>query len=157
MAYVVGIADMKISTNPGKLSTIGLGSCVGIVLHDPFAKVGALIHAMLPSVTYSKSKDNRAKFVDTAVPTAIEEMEKLGARKHRITAKLVGGARMFTDYGNGAFIGDRNIRAARNVLKENGVKIIARDTGGAIGRTVEFDISTGRVLVKTAMRGVIEL
>jgi chemotaxis protein CheD len=157
MTYIIGIADLKVSRNPSKLVTVGLGSCVGIVLHDPSARVGALIHAMLPSVKYSKSKDNRAKFVDTAVPMAIEEMEKLGARRYRITAKLVGGARMFTEYENGAFIGDRNIQAAKNILKEHGVKIIARNTGGTIGRTVEFDISTGKVLVKTAVEGVKEL
>lgn len=148
---LVGIAELKVARNPSKLVTIGLGSCIGIVLHDSTAKVGALIHAMLPSIEHSKSKENPFKFVDTAVPLALGEMEKLGASRSRITAKLIGGARMFAGYENGVFIGDRNIEAAKNVLTENGIRVTVNDTGGSKGRTVEFDVSTGVVKVKSGM------
>lgn len=158
METVVSIADLKVSRNPGKLVTIGLGSCVGVVLYDPVIKVGALIHAMLPGASYGKAKTNKAKFVDTAIPLALEEMESLGGSRYRIVAKLIGGAKMFNfaDKSN-YFIGDRNIAAAETVLRQLGIKIVAKDTGGTIGRTVEFDISTGRVLIKTISQGIKEL
>lgn len=153
---VVGIAELKVSTNPGRLVTVGLGSCVGIVLYDPQVRVGALIHAMLPRPSYGMEKSNKAKYVETAIPLALSEMRKLGAEKRRITARLIGGARMFSlDKEN--FIGYKNIEAAESVLKSLNIKVIAKETGGSIGRTVEFDVATGRVRVKTAARGAKEL
>jgi chemotaxis protein CheD len=156
METLVGIAELKVSKNPGKLVTIGLGSCIAVVLYDPIAKVGALIHAMLPRASRDRAKFNKAKFVDTAIPLALEEMEKLGARRERITAKLIGGAKMFP-IDDKTFIGDKNAEMAENILRALGIRIMARDIGGAIGRTVEFDVSTGRVLVKTASHGAREL
>jgi chemotaxis protein CheD len=153
---LVGIAELKVSTNPGKLVTVGLGSCVGIILHDPSAKVGALIHAMLPKRSYGMGKSNKAKYVETAIPLAVEEMLKLGARRRRITARLVGGARMFT-LDKEVFIGYKNVEVAEKILKDLNIKIIGKETGGTIGRTVEFDILTGRVLVRTATRRLKEL
>lgn len=152
----VGIADVKAARNPGKLVTVGLGSCVGVVLHDPAAKVGALAHIMLPNSENSLVK-NKAKFADTAVPLAVEKMEKLGAQKSRIVAKIAGGARMFSFASGQTFIGDRNVAAVEETLKKNGVPILACDVGGSIGRTLEFDVSSGKVLVKTVARGVTEL
>jgi len=153
---VVGIAELKVSTNPGRLVTVGLGSCVGVVLYDPKARIGALIHAMLPKPCYGMDKTNAAKYVETAIPLALSEMQKLGAEKHRITARLIGGARMFT-LEKDVFIGYKNVEAAERVLKSMDINITGKETGGTIGRTVEFDVSTGRVLVKTAARGVVEL
>jgi chemotaxis protein CheD len=153
---IVGIAELKVSTNPGKLVTVGLGSCVGIILHDPSAKVGALIHAMLPRPLSGMENANKAKFVETAIPVALEKMRKLGARESRITARLVGGAQMFA-LDKETFIGYKNIEAAEQILRSRGIKIVARETGGSVGRTVEFDLSSGRVWVKTAMRGKVEL
>lgn len=151
----VGIADVKAARNPGKLVTVGLGSCVGIMLHDEVAKVGALAHVMLPSS--EKIVKNKAKFADTAIPLAIEKMEKLGAQKSRIVAKIAGGARMFSFASGQTFIGDRNVAAVEEALKKNGIRISARDVGGTIGRTLEFDVSSGKVLVKTITRGITEL
>lgn len=153
---IVGLAELKVSTNPGKLVTVGLGSCVGIILYDPKVRVGALIHAMLPRPIYGMDIENKAKYVETAIPLALEEMKKLGAKKRRITARLVGGARMFT-LDKEVFIGYKNVEIAEDILKSTGIKITGKETGGAIGRTVEFDVSTGRVLVKTAMDGAREL
>lgn len=156
METLVGIAELKVSRNPGKLITIGLGSCVGVVLYDPVAKVGALIHAMLPEPSPGRMSSNKAKFVSTAIPSALEEMAKLGARRERVTAKLIGGAQMFP-VENNINIGAQNVEAAEKLLKNLGINIAAKDTGGTLGRTVELDVSTGRVLVKTAIHGSREL
>ncbi len=153
---IVGIAELKVSTNPGKLVTVGLGSCVGIVLYEPSARVGALIHAMLPRPFHGMDSTNKAKFVETAIPLALEKMIKLGARKSRITARLIGGAQMFS-LEKETFIGHKNIEAAEHALRSAGIKIVGRETGGSMGRTVEFDVSSGRVWVRTALNGVVEL
>ena len=154
----VGIADLKVAKNPGVLVTIGLGSCVGIALYDKVNKVGALIHIMLPKSTEVKAKDNKAKFADTSIPVALNEMEKMGAKKSNITAKIAGGARMFsfvtTDVMN---VGDRNVVATKDVLKEHGIKLLKHDTGGNKGRTVEFETATGKVRIKSMGKEVKEL
>lgn len=154
----VGIADLKVAKNPGVLITIGLGSCVGIALHDKVNKVGGLIHIMLPKSTEVKARDNKAKFPDTAIPLALEKMEKLGAKKVNITAKIAGGARMFsfvtTDVMN---VGERNVEATKEVLSQLKIKILKHDTGGNKGRTVEFETATGTVRIKSMGKEVKEL
>lgn len=154
---VVDIADVKVATKPAKLVSIGLGSCVGVALFDSNSKVGALAHIMLPSSRGLNPIDNRAKYVDTAIPLAIEKMRKFGASKARTIAKIAGGAKMFSFTSKDDYIGRKNVLAVRNILKKENIKIVAEDTGGSVGRTVEFDTSSGKLLVKTVMRGVREL
>ena len=90
----VKVADYAVS-NDGTISTIGLGSCVAIVLYDATAQVGGLAHVLLPSESMSRDKSNPAKFPATAVPLLIEEMRRLGANAERIKARIIGGASMF--------------------------------------------------------------
>ena len=40
----VGMADLKVAHAPDSLTTLGLGSCIGLTLYDPVAKVGGLVH-----------------------------------------------------------------------------------------------------------------
>ena len=91
----VGMADLKLAKAPDKLMTAGLGSCIGICIFDPVVKVGVLAHIMLPNSTQSKNPQNRAKFADSAIVMALEEMDKNGASRVRLQAKIAGGAQMF--------------------------------------------------------------
>jgi len=137
----VGMADFKIGREPDNLISYGLGSCIGIALYDPATKVGGLAHIMLPDSTQARASDNPAKFADTCLPLMLNEMIKLGATKKRVTAKIAGGAQMFT-FANATDVmrvGDRNAEAVRFVLKKLELKILAEDTGGNYGRTVELD------------------
>lgn len=154
---VVGIADLKAAGNPCKLVTIGLGSCVGVALYDAAAHLGALAHIMLPSSQEVAHNENKAKFADTAIPLVLEKLEELGARRGRVVAKIAGGARMFSFNSAQQYVGDRNVEAVKEALKSAGVPLIASDVGGSVGRSVEFDVSTGKVYVKTITRGVTEL
>lgn len=155
---VVGIADLRVANSSSKLVTIGLGSCIGIVLHDPAAHIGALVHIMLPSSKELANSENKAKFADTAIPIALKKMEDMGARRNRIVAKIAGGARMFSFNSSGQpYVGDRNIAAAKETLKSEGIPLLASDVGGSIGRSVEFDVAAGKVYVKTIAKGVVEL
>ncbi len=95
MPIVVGMADLKATKEPEELTTIGLGSCVGICLFDNRMKVIGMAHAMLPDSQKIVNNQNNAKFVDTSIMKLIDEMTKLGASKSRMVAKVAGGAQMF--------------------------------------------------------------
>ncbi|MEA3282042.1 MAG: chemotaxis protein CheD [Euryarchaeota archaeon] len=151
--YTIGIGEYRAAHNPCELVTIGLGSCVGIALYDSRAKVGGLSHVMLPDSTQARNT-NPGKFADTAIPLTIHDMMDIGARKLRTIAKIAGGAHMFSGIkGNTMNIGERNIAAVKKKLTEEHIKIVAEDLGGSNGRTLRFDLVSGKVLVKT-VRGV---
>lgn len=151
----VGMADYNVVKAPGILTTLGLGSCVGIALYDKFNKVAGLAHVMLPSSKEIKNNENKAKFVDTGIELLIESLLKEGAVMKNITAKIVGGAQMFSFNNNSSIlkIGERNVLATREKLKELNIKILAEDTGGNYGRTIELDAEDGSLLVKTIGHG----
>lgn len=154
----VGIADLKVATNPATMVTIGLGSCVAVALLDVTAKVGALIHIMLPDSEEVKNRENKAKFANTAIPLAVKNMVRFGATKSRIIAKIAGGAHMFSFAGDDKMsVGDRNVEAVKIALKNEGIKLRAEETGGKVGRSVKFNIKTGKVYVKTMARGMIQI
>jgi chemotaxis protein CheD len=141
------------------LVTIGLGSCVGIALFDNVNKIAGLAHAMLPDSAKIQNNSNTAKFVDTATTALIDEMIRLGAKKPLIKAKLAGGAQMFeVESKNEAMrIGDRNVEAAIKILREMYIPILAAQTGENFGRTVKFDASDGKMLIKTIGHGTLTI
>lgn len=153
----VGMADLKVVRDSDVLTTLGLGSCVGIALYDKVKRVAGLAHIMLPSSQQIKNNQNRAKFADTGIALLIEEMIKEGASVSRLTAKIAGGAQMFS-FGNNASdlikIGQRNSAATKEILAKYNIPILAEDTGGNYGRTIEFYASNGDLLVKTIGYGV---
>ena len=156
---LVGMADMKAVKHPGMLTTLGLGSCVGICLYDPVSKVAGMAHCMLPDSTQITNNSNLAKFVDTATIRLINDMARLGANKRSIVAKLAGGAQMFNFTGtdNSMRVGDRNVDASLKILRELGILIKAQDVRENYGRTIEFFTDDGRLLVKTIGKGTREI
>ena len=152
---IVGMADLNVVKNPGVLTTLGLGSCVGIALYEPLAKVAGLAHCMLPDSTKIQNNSIEAKFVDTAVARLLAEMQKIGANRRLIKAKVAGGAQMFAfNAANDMMrIGDRNVEATIKVLGAQGIPILAKDTGNTYGRTVELYSETGDFLIKTIGHG----
>ena len=151
---IVGMADYAIVKCPTKVTTLGLGSCIGITLYDSQAKVGGLVHIMLPSIDQARSKENKAKFADTGIVYLVEEMVKQGAVKRRLEAKIAGGASMFS-FGNNSQlkIGLRNAEMTKKVLKDLNIPIISEDTGDTYGRTIELDSCSGVLHVKSALKG----
>lgn len=152
----VGMADLQAARHPAVLTTLGLGSCVGIALYDRTTGTIGLAHCMLPDSTQSKNATNIAKFVDSAIDALITEMIQLGANRNKITAKLAGGAQMFsfTQSSDLMRIGYRNAIAAKEKLDLLRIPIISEDTGGNYGRTIELDSATGILLIKTIGYGV---
>jgi len=142
----VKMAEFAISSAPDVLITIGLGSCVGIALYDKRSKIGGLLHIMLPT---NKKDLKPAKYADTGIPHMIEEMEKKGAKKRRMVAKIAGGAQMFSMGGDnsGLKVGERNVIKVKDILKEKNIDIIGEDVGKNYGRTMKFYTEDGKVLI----------
>lgn len=147
----VGMADLKVCPYPKAITTLGLGSCVGIAIYDPVSKIGGLAHVMLPDSTQIRNNSNRAKFVDTGITDLIDLMIKEGAAKNRLVAKIAGGAQMFAFSGQSDMvrIGARNVEASKKKLSELGIRLLAEDTGLNYGRTVEFYTTTGEFIIKS--------
>jgi len=152
----VGMADFKAARHPAVLTTLGLGSCVGVAIYDSRSKIVGLAHIMLPSSSIASGNINRAKFADTAIVDLYEEMLSLGADGRNLVAKLAGGAQMFTFAGSSETmkIGLRNYEASRAVLSGLNIPIISEDVGGNYGRTIELSSEDGRLMVKTIGFGI---
>ena len=150
----VHVADYAVATS-GTISTIGLGSCVAIILHDPVARVGGLAHVLLPTESMSRDRSNPAKFPATVVPILLDEMRELGAIGTRLRAKIVGGASMFGNLipPGGVNIGERNVAAVRQVLAGAKIPIVAEDTGSDYGRSVYLTVADGAVEVRSVRKG----
>lgn len=160
MLIKVGMADLNVLTGEGSLRSTGLGSCVGVALYDRRAKVAGLAHVMLPSSAIAKEGVvNPAKFADTAIPELIRQMQLNGAVGRHLEAKMAGGSQMFL-MGNRTDtirIGPRNVETCRELLQHHGIAIIAEDTGGNYGRTIELDCSTGILHIRSVQHGSREI
>ena len=149
---VVGISDLKVSSNPAEsLITYALGSCIAVAVYDPAAKVGGLLHYMLPDSTLdaAKAKETPGMFADTGIPLLFKSCYKMGADKKRMVVKVAGGASIL-DESNFFRIGQKNIMAMRKLFWSNNVLIDAEDTGKNFNRTVRIDLGTGKFYIKRA-------
>jgi chemotaxis protein CheD len=140
----IRMGELAVLESRGVLRTL-LGSCVGIALYDRRRRVGGLAHVVLP-----ESRGNTefpGKFVDTAIPALIAEMEALIAGPLRLSARIAGGASMFATSGAHR-IGDLNIAASETQLKATRIPIVGRNCGGSKGRRMSLDVATGVVRIE---------
>jgi len=142
----VPIGRWGVAAAPAKIRTL-LGSCVGIVLHDPRARVGGVAHIVLPRS--GGEADHPGKYADTAIPALIADLDRLrGGRSGRgLVAKLAGGASMF-QAGSAINIGRRNAETVEEVLTGLGIPVLASDVGGESGRRITLDTATGVVAIR---------
>ncbi len=150
MRHVVGVADMKVSNNPGDIIvTHALGSCIGIAIYDRTAKVGGILHFMLPlsEANPEKARSNPFMFADTGIPAFFEAAQKLGASKRRLKIKMAGGAQVF-DTKDFFAIGKRNQVIARKIFWKNNLLIEKEHVGGHFSRTMYLEIGTGRTWLR---------
>ncbi|MDD4700412.1 MAG: chemotaxis protein CheD [Oscillospiraceae bacterium] len=147
----VGISDMKIASGDDVMVAYALGSCIGTCIYDNVTGIMGLSHILLPQITLCPNDNNVKKFADTAIKELVNCMKKQGSAICRMSAKIAGGAQMFTT--NGLAIGERNIRIVVNELNLLGIKIIAADVGGNFGRTMECHAKDGKVIIKSISRG----
>ena len=152
----VGLGDLFMSTSRD-LVAYSLGSCIGICLWDPIARVAAMAHVVLPTAPSGRVR-TPGKFGDTAVPAMLAALKRAGAQKLRLQCKIAGGAAVLAIGGGGSLpkIGDRNVEAVKAALAKANIRILGERTGGNQGRTVRLEPSSGRVLVRTGRGAEIE-
>lgn len=151
----IGISDMQVAKCPDAFVTFALGSCIGICLYDSTLKIGALGHIMLPNYPVNNPNENKHRYADTCIPLMVQQMERMGCNRRRISAKIAGGAKMFDVIGDSNFgnIGARNIVAVKSMLNDMQIRVVAEDTGLNYGRTVYFYTENGSMLVKSFSQG----
>lgn len=154
----VGIAQMDVAREPLTIRTSGLGSCVGVVLYDESKKIAGLVHVMLPDSALNRTTQiNEAKFADTGIVAMADMLKRQGAL--RLKAKIAGGAQMFqfSSDKDSMRIGPRNVEAVKAQLRKLTIQLVAEDTGGNSGRTIEFDPATSILHIRTVNQGVKQL
>ncbi|HOJ88585.1 MAG TPA: chemoreceptor glutamine deamidase/glutamate methylesterase CheD [Pseudothermotoga sp.] len=142
---IIGIGELSVERNPAIIVTLGLGSCVGVCMRDPVARVGGMAHVMLPESSDRVVK-NPGKYADTAVQHLVEKLVEMGAVQSRIEAKIAGGAAMFES--GSMNIGKKNVDAVKYWLKYYGISLKGEDTGGNRARSIEYNIENGKLLVR---------
>jgi len=148
---VIGIGDYAVTTDGSPLSTVGLGSCIGIVLYDSRKKVAGLSHIMLPEM--GSKQDRIGKYADTAIPALLDEMKKKGGSTQLCKAKIAGGASLFTFKDDTLQIGKRNAEAVEAILKQYHIRIVGKDVGGDRGRTITFYPDTEELHIRMVKKG----
>ena len=158
-SLVVGIGDCQVTSKPGDvLITYALGSCIGIAIHDPVAKVGGLLHLMLPESTINpeRAQQNPFVFADTGIPLLFRRAYECGAQKNRLVVSVAGGAQVL-DEQEVFNIGKRNHAAVRKILWKAGCLIKNEAVGGTAARTMRLDMETGQVWLRTSGEGDCEM
>ncbi len=146
----VGVGDLAVSNQKGyEIVTHSLGSCIGVLLHDPAVGVGGLLHLMLPesSLNPDRARQQPAVFADTGLPLLFKSAYNLGAKKGRMRVVVVGGSQLLDQSGR-FNIGQRNYAAVRKIFWRNNVLIDVEDVGGQVNRTVGLEVATGRIWLK---------
>jgi chemotaxis protein CheD len=148
----VSIAQTRIGRPPAILRACGLGSCIAVGLYDPQNRIGGLGHMLLPSHPEDTPLGKAGKYVDIGISRMVEGLVQAGASRTGLVAKVAGGANMFeTTYQTLInSIGARNAKSARETLAQLAIPLAGEEVGGNRGRTVEFDLATGRMLVYCA-------
>ena len=146
----VGMADLNVCVSPDSITTLGLGSCVGIALRDPVTKIGGLAHVMLPDSTTICNNTNIPKFADTGIEELVRQVVAKGANRGRLVAKIAGVAQMFEFQSKNEMVrvGERNVEATKKKLAQLKIPILAEDTGKNYGRTVIFYPETGDFVIR---------
>ncbi len=148
---VIGVGDVAVSNNAQvTLSTYALGSCVGVVVYDPGARAGGLLHLMLPEsqISPEKAQAQPAMFADTGLPLLFRSMVGLRAERSRLRLFVAGGASVLT--GPDSFkIGERNVRATMDYLARQGLAVRRSDVGGTVNRTLHLEVGSGTLALKT--------
>lgn len=152
----VRIADLNLVKAPQKITTVGLGSCVGISLYDRRLKIVGLAHIMLPDSKQFSTVTEPFKFADLSIPILIQKMEEAGCLRRNLVAKIAGGASMFnfSDKKMISNIGARNVEMVKKVLDEEKIVIVSESVGGNKGRTMTVDPEDGLVYIKIVGRDI---
>jgi len=141
----IHVGQIHVDHSPGAISTV-LGSCVAVCLYDHTLAIGAMNHYLLPF--WNGNGLLSPKYGNVSIPNMVEQMTQKGSLLRNIEAKIFGGASININAAEGMMIGQKNILVAREILKEYNISLVAEDVGGENGRKIQFNLCTGKVLMK---------
>lgn len=149
----LGIGEFAVVEPPQRITCCGLGSCLAVILYDPNAGVGGVIHTLLPEEDEfpTEADEDITRFTDTGVKILLKRLlDHPDVKRRNVVAKLTGGSEVLQFVTFSTDVGRRNVDIARSLLDELDIEIIAEDIGGEFGRTIVFDPLTGGVIVRKA-------
>ncbi|MCD4500121.1 chemoreceptor glutamine deamidase CheD [Chromobacterium vaccinii] len=151
MAVKVFPGEFHATNQPRLLMTL-LGSCVSVCLSDRLSGVAGMNHFLLPEGSLELgSGASAARFGVNAMELLITDMQKLGAMRNRLEAKIFGAGNVL-DGMTVVRVGERNSDFIRNYLANEQIPILAEDLLGEYARKVYFFTETGKVLIKKLKR-----
>jgi len=154
------MGEFLVRAAPARLAIYGLGSCLAIFIYEKERRIAALAHVLLPSPLPDAPRGPAGKYADTAIAAILEQILQMGGRRTGLIAKVAGGAHMFGSGANAAereTLGERNLRAALQGLKREGLELAGMDIGGSYGRTIVADAATGKILITSLKRAPKEI
>ena len=125
--------------------TTVLGSCVSACIRDPRLGIGGMNHFMLPDGELGGGSS--ARYGSYAMELLINELQKAGARRSGLEAKVFGGGAVLKGF-NDTQVGQRNIEFVLDYLKAEHIPVLAQDLGDTCPRKIFFFPVDGRVLVR---------
>lgn len=132
--------EFAVSDDPNVTMSTVLGSCIAACVYDLEQGVGGMNHFLLPEAQTGQSKD--VKYGAYLMELLINNLLKKGAQRHRLKAKLAGGAKMSKFLGD---VGTQNISFGRRYLSNEGIPVEWESLGGFQARRIHFSPTTGQL------------
>jgi len=132
--------EFNVTDDPDVVLSTILGSCVAACMRDPVAGVGGMNHFLLPGEA-NGSGGEAARYGVHLMELLINGLLKKGARRERLEAKIIGGAKTIAGFSN---VGEKNAEFAQQFLSDEGIRIVGSNTGGDVGRKLEYYPVSGR-------------
>jgi len=154
------MGEVLVRAAPARLAIYGLGSCLAIFVYETDKRIAGLAHVLLPSPLPDAPRGPAGKYADTAIAAMVGQILQEGGRRGSLVAKVAGGAHMFGGAANvpeKETLGERNLRAALQGLKREGLELAGMDIGGSYGRTIVADAATGKILITSLKRAPKEI
>jgi chemotaxis protein CheD len=142
--------EIRLARQPALLKTV-LGSCVGVTFWSPRLGMGALCHGVLPRCPPGLPSAEGYRYVDFAICDLTRQFESFGALRGEVQIKVFGGADVLPVHATiswKATVGHQNWYTALEVLRTEGLTVLASDLGGSVGRTIQFHTGSGEVLLR---------
>lgn len=124
-----------------------LGSCVAACVRDKVSGIGGMNHFMLPDSGEQSGWSVGGRYGTYAMEMLINQLQKLGAERQNLEAKVFGGASVIASMTE-TNVGERNAKFVMDFLKTERIQVVAKDLLDIFPRKVYYFPSTGKVMVK---------
>ena len=150
IAHYALVNSSKKYKNYKTISIYGLGSCIAILLIDPINHIHAMSHVLLPTSEIKEDSHIKLphKYVNTSIKDLVDKMIQCGAKLKNLKAIMIGGATIFDNEFN--YVGQQNIKIAREVLRSLNIEVLFEEVGGKKGRTIIYNLVDTLIRIKTS-------